>query len=42
MKKEEEEEIDCFWCGRVIKPELMKKEKKYNTIVYVCKDCEQK
>lgn len=36
----EDGKTDCYWCGRTFPITEMKKERKYDIIVYICKDCE--
>jgi hypothetical protein len=32
--------VDCYWCEKRFLPEQMRQERKYDTSVYVCKECQ--
>ena len=32
--------MDCYWCGRQFEIDKMRRERKYDIICYICKDCQ--
>ena len=30
---------ECFWCSRVFEESQMRRERRHDTIIFVCKDC---
>ena len=31
---------DCYWCGRQFEIDKMRRERKYDIVVWICKDCQ--